>query len=161
MKFSAALSLLSVATSSGFVAHQSNAGRQSLTELYERKPFITGNWKLNPQSKQEAIDLATGVADAVTSDSPCDVAVFVPFPFMEAVQKVVGNKLVVGAEVRTILKLEKKHQRILPPLCSRTKNECLYSFADGHSRNGWGFHWRNFCPYAKKCWCRMGTCWSF
>ena len=105
MKFTAAFSLLSFATTSGFVARHSNAGRVSLTELYERKAFITGNWKLNPQSKEEAIELATGVAAAVTPDSPCDVGIFVPFPFIEAVQKCVGDKLVVGAEVSTMITL--------------------------------------------------------
>lgn len=69
------------------------------TELFERKPFITGNWKLNPQTKQEAIDLATGVANAVTKNSAADVAIFVPFPFLDAVQKCVGDKIHVGAEV--------------------------------------------------------------
>ena len=69
------------------------------TSLFARKPFITGNWKLNPSTKDEAITLATGIADAVTPDSPCDVALFVPFPFMEPVMEVVGDKLSVGAEV--------------------------------------------------------------
>ena len=46
------------------------------------------------------MELAKGIADAVTSESPGDVGLFVPFPFIEAVQKCVGDKLVVGAEVR-------------------------------------------------------------
>lgn len=71
------------------------------TSLYARKPFITGNWKLNPSTKDEAINLATGIADAVTAESPCDVALFVPFPFMEPVMDVVGDKLSVGAEMIT------------------------------------------------------------
>lgn len=72
----------------------------SSTQLEERRTFITGNWKLNPSTKQEALDLATGIAGAVKPDSPCDVALFVPFPFIEPVQKVAGDKLKVGAEVR-------------------------------------------------------------
>jgi hypothetical protein len=54
---------------------------------------------VNPQTKQEAIDLATAIRDTVTEDSPSDVALFVPFPFMETVQEVAGDKFVVGAEV--------------------------------------------------------------
>jgi hypothetical protein len=64
-----------------------------------RKPFITGNWKLNPQTKAEAVDLARGIAASVSDNSPCDVGLFVPFPFIETVQNIVGDKLVVGAEV--------------------------------------------------------------
>lgn len=54
---------------------------------------------MNPTTKQEAIQLATGIANAVTDKSPGDVAIFVPYPFIECVQAAVGNKLVVGAEV--------------------------------------------------------------
>jgi triosephosphate isomerase (TIM) len=71
----------------------------TLTRLFTRKPFITGNWKLNPSTRQEAVDLATGIADSITSESPCDVALFVPFPFIDAVSEAVGGKLIVGAEV--------------------------------------------------------------
>lgn len=68
------------------------------TELYERKPFITGNWKLNPDTKDDAIQLASDIAKSMTPQSP-DVALFVPFPFIETVQTVVGDKITVGAEV--------------------------------------------------------------
>jgi triosephosphate isomerase len=71
------------------------------TRLYERKPFITGNWKLNPGTRDEAVELAKGIADSITDDSPCDVALFVPFPFIEAAQKAAGDKLTVGAEMVT------------------------------------------------------------
>lgn len=81
-----------------FVSNKINY--QSSTKLLARKPFITGNWKLNPQTRQEAIELATGVADAIKSNSQADVAIFVPFPFLDAVQSAVGSKLIVGAEVR-------------------------------------------------------------
>jgi hypothetical protein len=43
--------------------------------------------------------LASGIAAAVTDSSPGDVAIFVPFPFLESVKSVVGEKVLVGAEV--------------------------------------------------------------
>lgn len=64
-----------------------------------RKPFITGNWKLNPTSKQEAVELASGIVEAVGMQTPGDVAIFVPFPYIESVQRAVGNKVAVGAQV--------------------------------------------------------------
>jgi triosephosphate isomerase len=99
MKLSSGLLSLSLGSAYGFVSQQSTSARTTATELFERKPFITGNWKLNPQTKAEAVDLARGIASSFTDDSPCDVALFVPFPFIETVKTVVGDKLVVGAEV--------------------------------------------------------------
>lgn len=72
----------------------------SSTQLYGRKPLISGNWKLNPQTKDEAITLAKGIADSITADSPdADVALFVPYVFIESAMEAVGGKLSVGAEV--------------------------------------------------------------
>ena len=104
MKLVYACSLLLLGSSSAFVAPNNRisprvSSSSTATELFARKPFITGNWKLNPQTKAEAVDLARGIAAAVTEDSPCDVGLFVPFPFIGTVQEIVGDKLVVGAEV--------------------------------------------------------------
>jgi triosephosphate isomerase len=100
MRLPSAASLLSFAASAAAFAPQKADFGRAATRLFSvRKPFITGNWKLNPQTKQEAIELATGIADAVGPSSPGDVALFVPFPFLEAVQQTVGDKLSVGAEV--------------------------------------------------------------
>lgn len=85
-----------------FVTRQPNSVRWD-SQLFARKPFITGNWKLNPQTKDEAISLASDIAEAVTKDSPGDVGLFVPFPFIETVQKIAGDKFVVGAEVCSTL----------------------------------------------------------
>jgi triosephosphate isomerase len=104
MKIAAVLSLwtlLSAVKVSSFIAHNVHQTSSASTPLFSRKPFITGNWKLNPTTRQEAVDLATGIANSVTSHSPCDVALFVPFPFIEAVTEAVDGKLIVGAEVRT------------------------------------------------------------
>jgi Triosephosphate isomerase len=99
MKFASAAVLGLLAGVQAFVSQQQPT-RLLSTELFgARKPFITGNWKMNPKTKQEALELAKGVADAVTDESPGDVAIFVPYPFIECVQKCVGDKLIVGAEV--------------------------------------------------------------
>jgi len=92
---------LLVESGSAFTFQNSNNARSFQTKLFERKPFITGNWKLNPSTKDEALELATGIASAVTEESPCDVALFVPFPFMESVMEIAGDKLKVGAEMIT------------------------------------------------------------
>ena len=99
MKFSAGILLAFLGLTNGFVSQQSASARLGATELFERKAFITGNWKLNPSTKQEAITLAQGIAQAATADSPCDIALFVPFVFLETVKNIVGDKLLVGAEV--------------------------------------------------------------
>jgi triosephosphate isomerase len=105
MKISSIALLLSIVSEiSAFTVHYSNTNKNAglrLTsmELSARKPFITGNWKLNPQTKAEAIELALGIQSSITGKSPCDVGLFVPFPFIDAVQNAVGDKLVVGAEM--------------------------------------------------------------
>jgi len=91
------ISLMGVTCTSAFVA--TNQLKQPFdTQLFEREVFITGNWKLNPKTKSEAIELASSIASTVTPESP-EVALFVPFPFIESVQKAVGDKLLVGAEM--------------------------------------------------------------
>ena len=99
--FSLWLASLLACEAGAFVAKSSSISQSRLEshQLFERKPFITGNWKLNPQTKDEAIALAQGIADSVSSSSPGDVGLFVPFPFIETVQKIAGDKFVVGAEV--------------------------------------------------------------
>ena len=67
----------------------------------ERRPLIAGNWKLNPQTRDEAVQLATDIAASITSDSPdAEVALFVPYVFIETAMKACDGKLMVGAEVR-------------------------------------------------------------
>jgi Triosephosphate isomerase len=90
----------------------------SSTQLFgKRKPFITGNWKLNPATKAEAISLAQDIAASVQADSPGDVGLFVPFPFIETVMKICGDKVTVGAEVSFVY-------------CRR---RCILSFRDTQS----------------------------
>mmetsp|Transcript_36590 Transcript_36590/g.85524 ORF Transcript_36590/g.85524 Transcript_36590/m.85524 type:complete len:299 (-) Transcript_36590:213-1109(-) len=70
----------------------------SSTSLFERKPFITGNWKLNPTTRDECSDLAAAIAKSVDASKDVDVALFVPSVFIKATQDAVGDKLSVGAE---------------------------------------------------------------
>lgn len=75
----------------------------SSTQLCARKPFISGNWKLNPQTKDEALKLADGIANSIDEGSPdADVALFVPYVFIESVMETVGDKIDIGAEVSCI-----------------------------------------------------------
>lgn len=99
MKLSTCALLATLASpTAAFTSFQ--GGVRSETSLFDsRKPFITGNWKLNPSTKAEALDLAKSVASAVTDATEADVAIFVPFPFIESVQEVVAGKFPVGAEM--------------------------------------------------------------
>jgi triosephosphate isomerase (TIM) len=102
MKFQT-LSLLSLVGSASafaptFTQHQQGSSQFALQAA--RKPFISGNWKLNPQTKEEAVQLATEIAASITTSSPdADVALFVPYVFIEAAMEAVDGKLQVGAEV--------------------------------------------------------------
>jgi Triosephosphate isomerase len=100
------LIVLAMQSVSAYIVPQGQR-HQELTRPYlgqtqhfgSRTPFITGNWKLNPSTRQEAVELASKIAQSVSPSYPGDVALFVPYPFIESVQKVVGNRLHVGVEV--------------------------------------------------------------
>ena len=105
MEFPAILSFLAASSSSvsAFAPHFGTP-KTSTTELAARKPFISGNWKLNPQTRDEAIDLASSIAESIGPDSPdADVALFVPYVFIESAMGAVGDKLQIGAEVSPLL----------------------------------------------------------
>jgi triosephosphate isomerase (TIM) len=97
MKLSAILCLASLSGSSAFVAPQDGVKRT--TSLFARRPYITGNWKLNPLTKSEAIALAKATADAINWRTTADVALFVPFPFLEGVKDAVNDRITIGAQV--------------------------------------------------------------
>jgi len=93
-----AFSLFSLVATSAAFAPVSERFRRSTT-LQARKPFISGNWKLNPATRDEAVELASGIASAITPSSPdSDVALFVPYPYIEAASNAVAGKLQIGAE---------------------------------------------------------------
>ena len=57
-----------------------------------RKPFVAGNWKMNPASKAEALELAKGVCSMMTPSTPyCDVCIFVPSLYLDAVSQVISS----------------------------------------------------------------------
>lgn len=94
------LSLLST-SASAFAPSFEVSRMDASTVLFARRPFISGNWKLNPQTREEAISLAADIAAAIGPDSPeADVALFVPYVFIEAAMQSSQGKLQVGAEVR-------------------------------------------------------------
>lgn len=75
--------------------------RVASTQLFasSRKPFISGNWKLNPSSKEDAVALGKEIASSVTPDTgDVDVCLFVPYVYIEAAIEAVGDKVMIGAE---------------------------------------------------------------
>jgi len=106
MKIAALSALSLLSTASAFAPVSFGVSRQHSVQLdATRKPFITGNWKLNPQTREEAITLATDIAASVTDSTPdADIALFVPYVFIEAAKNAAGDKLMVGAEVSRVLR---------------------------------------------------------
>ena len=99
MKFLALATFLSSAAA--FAPQQQF--KPSFTALDARKPFISGNWKLNPQTRDEAVTLAQDIANSITDSSPdSEVALFVPYVFIEAAQAAVDGKVNIGAEVSNL-----------------------------------------------------------
>jgi len=102
MKITAAsLLLATLSTAEAFAPSFGTVERAtqvSSSVLSARRPFITGNWKLNPSTLEEALLLGKAISDSVTPDSPCDVTLFVPYVFIEQVKEVSGGKLSIGAE---------------------------------------------------------------
>ncbi len=58
--------------------------------------IIAGNWKMNPKTLKEALDLARGV-DNLLKDLPLEKVIFPPFVFISEVLRVVKN-VDVGAQ---------------------------------------------------------------
>ena len=102
MKFSVLSALSLVSSVAAFAPASSNGIRSTSPLEASRKPFISGNWKLNPQTKREAVKLAADIASSIGPDSAdSDVAPFVPYIFIEATLESVDGKLSIGAEVNS------------------------------------------------------------
>jgi len=64
-----------------------------------RKPFIAGNWKMNPTTIEEAHSLASKVKELTKGRSEIDIALFAPYPFIYTAKKAVdGSSIMVGAQ---------------------------------------------------------------
>ena len=108
MKFStfSYLTLATVGSTTVSAFAPSFVGHKSTQLEASRKAFISGNWKLNPQTREEAVTLASEIAASIGKDSPKDdVALFVPYVFIEAAMEAVDGKLQIGAEVRSLLSI--------------------------------------------------------
>lgn len=101
------LLLSSLSSVSAFAPTTTHVGprttRADIASLHAtgRKPFISGNWKLNPSTKGEAVALAKDISSKIIDSTPdCDVALFVPYVFIEAaMEAAAGSRIMVGAEV--------------------------------------------------------------
>ena len=66
--------------------------------MMARRPMIAGNWKMNPETVQEAETLAKAVA-AAASTSPAQVAIMVPYVYLYAAGQIFkGTNVELGAE---------------------------------------------------------------
>ncbi len=64
-----------------------------------RKPLMGGNWKLNPTTTKQAIELATEFAKLVKDNKDVDAVIFPPSPFMVPVyEKLEATNVAVGAQ---------------------------------------------------------------
>ena len=62
-----------------------------------RTPLVAGNWKMNPTSRDAAVELASSVAEA-TAALPAETIVCPPAVYLEAVAAAVGGRIGVGAQ---------------------------------------------------------------
>eukprot|EP00577_Skeletonema_sp_RCC1716_P020858 CAMPEP_0113380296 /NCGR_PEP_ID=MMETSP0013_2-20120614/4681_1 /TAXON_ID=2843 ORGANISM="Skeletonema costatum, Strain 1716" /NCGR_SAMPLE_ID=MMETSP0013_2 /ASSEMBLY_ACC=CAM_ASM_000158 /LENGTH=299 /DNA_ID=CAMNT_0000262623 /DNA_START=96 /DNA_END=995 /DNA_ORIENTATION=+ /assembly_acc=CAM_ASM_000158 len=109
MKLSLALATLAVGGASAFSVNQ-NGGLRTSTQLNVfRQPIMAGNWKMNPTTESDALNLAIGFCALVdTLEDTCgldesetctEVVVFPPFPFISKVKDIVSEKgVTVGAQ---------------------------------------------------------------
>jgi len=107
MKLSLALVVAAVSGSAAFTTV--NNGARFATELGARQPIMAGNWKMNPATEADALNLANGftalvneLADTCAMDDVegcTEVVLFPPFPFISKVKDIVGKEgIAVGAQ---------------------------------------------------------------
>jgi len=67
--------------------------------MAERRPIIAGNWKMNPTSITEAIELGNAIKAEAASQSKADVLLCVPHPYIYTIaQNLKGSNVNVGAQ---------------------------------------------------------------
>ncbi|KAL9179672.1 hypothetical protein ACHAXT_008962 [Thalassiosira profunda] len=107
MKLSLALLAAAASGASAFTA-TGGSGRVA-TQLYDRQPIMAGNWKMNPATEADALNLANGFCAllnemeetcAVDDHEGCtEVVLFPPFPFISKVMDIVQpNGISLGAQ---------------------------------------------------------------
>mmetsp|Transcript_38280 Transcript_38280/g.46733 ORF Transcript_38280/g.46733 Transcript_38280/m.46733 type:complete len:298 (-) Transcript_38280:117-1010(-) len=108
MKLSAAL-LFTISCANAFSFTPNGLGRAFTTKLdAKRQPIMAGNWKMNPNTEEEAISLAAGLTKLVGEETcPMDednefcteVVIFPPHPFITKVKEEVEEiGITVGAQ---------------------------------------------------------------
>jgi triosephosphate isomerase len=61
--------------------------------MTQRTPIIGGNWKMNT-GLESGMNLASCVVDGIQECASCDVVVYPPLPFLQAIESVVGSSAV-------------------------------------------------------------------
>ena len=66
--------------------------------MTKRTPIIGGNWKMNTDL-ESGMQLAGNVADGIAACDACEVVIYPPFPFLQAIDSVVDqSQLRIGAQ---------------------------------------------------------------
>lgn len=108
MKFSAALLIASLTTTAEAFSIQHGTARMG-TGLNARQPIMAGNWKMNPSTEADALNLANGFVRllnemedtcAVDESEGCtEVVLFPPYPFLSKVKDIIGPQgLSIGSQ---------------------------------------------------------------
>jgi len=98
MKFVTALCLLGSADAFVRMPHASPRVMRSTSLDMARESCMAGNWKMNPESLEDAVALAKEVK-AASDSAPGSAAVFVPYPYLGPVGDVLkGSKVGLGAQ---------------------------------------------------------------
>jgi hypothetical protein len=98
----------SATLSSAFIQNAAFARRSSTALNVDRQPIMAGNWKMNPGTEEEALDLASSLTKLLGEETcPMDednefcteVVIFPPHPFIAKVKDVVDDiGITVGAQ---------------------------------------------------------------
>lgn len=108
MKLSLALLAATLSGADAFTVINNN-GPRTVTQLNARQPIMAGNWKMNPTTEADALNLANGftallneMAESCAMDDKegcTEVVLFPPFPFISKVRDIVGKQgISVGAQ---------------------------------------------------------------
>lgn len=62
------------------------------------KPLIVANWKMNPETEQEAKSIALEVKDGIKNIKGINIVICPPVIFMDSVKKTMGKGLILGAQ---------------------------------------------------------------